>query len=175
MSWLLGAALLVLLVVGYWWLKRPIYYKDVPLAGVERFVSDLLQYFADGSILLVEHSGSPRFVQFVKYLDNKGRPSLHFSFPAAEWSVPYFAGVAAALKVEGIPYRIRDTTESLCPRFLDVDEISESQVAFSIAQAALSAMGLRASDTFRIHFLGYHSPGAVKNYVSTQMAKRRDI
>lgn len=173
MTWLLGVGLFLLVALGYWWLKRPVYYKNVPLTGVERFLSDLLQYFADGSILFVEHPGSPRFVQFVKYLDGKAHANLHFSFPEAEWSAPYFTKVAATLRAAAIPYTIRDTSEPLCPRFIDVDGIADPRLAFSVARAALSALGFSEADTFRIHFKGHHSPDAARGYAKTQIAKRR--
>ena len=173
MSWLFGGVLSVLMAVGYWWLKRPVYYKSVPLIGVEHFLSDLFQYFADGSILYVEHPGSLRFVQFVKYVDDQGHPKLHFSFPEADWSAPCFTKIAAALQAAGVVYRVRDTTQPLCPRFLDVDGVTDPQLAFLVTRAVLSAMGFGESDTFRIHFRGHHDPGAARSYVRSQMVKRR--
>lgn len=81
LKWL---AIVALLITGVIWflLKRPFCHRKVKLTDIKRFVQGLLDQCVDGSILIIEHEKSERFIQFALY-SSGDRPVLHFGFPKA--------------------------------------------------------------------------------------------
>lgn len=169
--WILG---IVVTIIILWWLKKPIYYRNVERDEIERFIKGLLDVGADGSLLIIQHEGSPRFIQFAKYIENETKTNLHFGFPDAPWSRESFESLEKKLKSAGIKYKIQLTSDNEYVRkFLNVDNIRDIATAVRIANIAFDVMGLDEKEKFKIHYEGYISRKASKKYFLNQLMKKR--
>src|SRR5262245_34545701 len=165
-SWLFAGVVLVgVASLLYWYGSRPIYYRGQPRDSIERFVRDLIAQGGDGSLLIICHEGSDRFVQFAKYIISAQKRNLRFGFPDAPWSRNYFEPVKEALLAEGFLCSEEHMAESDVRRFLVVDNIRTSSDASQIAAIAFSAMGLDADATYAVNFEGPVSLAEWKRYV----------
>jgi hypothetical protein len=165
--WYLIASIIILLAIFIWWIGRPAYRRNVRGEEFERFFQDFLSQMTDGSVVIVEHQGSLRFVQFAKHHKQQQQPILHFGFPDAPWSRQYFGPLVKMFQTNGIDFNIVSTGEDGVRRFLEIDldkEDLKDTVASgaNIARLAFESMGLDQSATFRIHFKGGISPEAAR-------------
>lgn len=173
--WILGAVV-ALVAFAKWWLSRPLVHSLSGLDGLEKFLGDLLERGADGTVLIITHVGTGHFVQFVKYFDPQGARRLHFGFPDAPWSREYFSAVRQALQAMGIALRTESTQREGVRRFLVAEDLDDIGVAKDIAIAALGAIGLNREDEFRAQFDGGTDPAQDLEQVKqtwTELKKRK--
>lgn len=161
-SVLIGVAVVGLL--GWWWFFRsakPYRHRHLTMGRFRWLLDALADTMEDGSVLVIEHEGSDRFIQFVKYERSAGTV-LGFAFPDAPWSRPYFEPLRTALAERGVDYSVSETSDEATSRFLEV-ECSRDPIAsaLELAQIAVSVMGLRDDDRFCAYLKGDLDSGAV--------------
>jgi hypothetical protein len=151
----------VLVLVGYllfvYWGSKPVYHRDRTMAELGPLMDAVLQAGV-GSVMIVQHESSERFVQFAQRSEVLGVNHLVFGFPDAPWSRRYFEPVAEHLDRNGIQYRIVETGEEPTRRFIKVDIEGSSDTArdraTDVARVAANAMGLPAEAKFTVHVDG---------------------
>ena len=103
LQWTIGAGFLV--VAGFLrFMSGPAFYRRKPA----EFLSDIAATLAgqpQGSILIMDHKRSERFLQFRKPADTgKVEQAIVFGFPEVEWSRAFFDEVVARVDESGFPY-----------------------------------------------------------------------
>ena len=129
-------------------------------------------------MLIIEHEGSERFIQFAQRYEVLGVDEILFGFPDAPWSRQYFDVVTAWLTSKEMPFVIRETGEETTRRFAEVvvrgDAASVTGEVLTLATAASEAMGLDKDALFTVHLEGYndHARWAWENreLLESQMA-----
>ncbi len=149
---LIVALIIVVIIIGFKLMNRPLRHRVKNLDEFERFLEGLIVQGSEGSILIVEDKKTKKFVQFVK-LGKSKKAKLHFGFPDAPWSKRYFQRVEDAFKKRNIQYTINPTGEDVVTRFLDVD-IFEINKGVEIAKIAFHAMDIPASGHFQAYYAG---------------------
>ena len=158
MTWLIIT--LVVAGIAWWWFyqsKKPYYHRNLGQDRFEWLLKTLLETLKDESVLMIEHQGSDRFIQFVKTSSAAGR-CLGFGFPDAPWSRAYFEPVCTVLEEHGFePSKSKAGDENI-PRFVEVEFIGadaqQIAKAVEVAQLACQAVGLGESDRYTAHFRG---------------------
>ena len=111
-----------------------------------------------GSVLIIQHEGSERFLQFVQRSESLETSRLLFGFPDAPWSRRSFAAVVSALAQAGFECQITETDNPITLRFAEliVEEPCDagSLIAAKVARVAATAMGLDETARFTIHLEG---------------------
>jgi len=107
-------------------------------------------------VLVIEHRGSDRFIQFVKSSTAAGR-LLGFRFHDAPWSRSDFEPVRAALTERGFEPLVSDTGDATTPRLVGVEfsETDGEQIAkaVEVAQLTFQTLGLSESDRYSSYHL----------------------
>jgi hypothetical protein len=169
--WYVIALIVVVLVIFIWLIQRPLYHRKVRQGEFEKFFRVLLTECADGSLLFIQHEGSQRFVQFVKYSLNQEHSLLHFGFPDAPWSRQYFDSLTETFQKLGFDIKIT-TGEGLIRRFLEID-LEEADLenkvskGVQIARVAFETMGLTKAETFKANFQAKLSTEAARPALET--------
>jgi hypothetical protein len=121
MWWLV--AVVAVLGAGVWvrrWLIAPIQHRNRALDDAGAFI-DSLRLGMVGSVLVLKHDASERFMQLAQRATVVGSERLLYGFPDAPWSRSYFAALLERLEDSGYSYRIRRTDEDLVPRIVEVE------------------------------------------------------
>ena len=149
------------LAIMLWWLKGPFYHKGMKRENVERFVKGLVTQCDDGSLLIVEHKNTGRFIQIAKYHSSSKFPILHFGFPKAEWSSKYFERLKASLQNERIKYQIQETGE------IDVERVRKTLNLYwtEVKKLFPDAWGKPPSESRLMHGVGIRSMGALMDRI----------
>jgi len=113
-----------------------------------------------GSVLIMDHKGSERFLQFRKPADTGTvEQAIVFGFPEVEWTRSFFADVVALVGESGLPYEVvsrRADGEST--RFLEVtlygDRASLGRQVLSLVSPILQGLGFDQDDRFTFHIDG---------------------
>lgn len=165
MYWLLiiFAALVAAVLLFLGWLSifggRPVYQRHQNLDEFEGPLRQLAELMAEESVYIIEHLGSPRFIQFRKL-----KHGVLFGFPDAPWARNYFDKLAGALCRAGESVEIVPTNDAPVTRFLEVRLAGETEVvglaAVRVARIAATAMELSEGASFRGHFKGDFDPEA---------------
>lgn len=137
--------------------KKP-YHKGIDWFDLRRFFKVLLEDCTDGSLLIIEHESSKRFIQFVKYSSANSNLILHFAFPDAPWSRKYFKQLEASFYEEGYNLRQERTNSESVTQFIEIDLSGKGPELVvqgeKLAHIALKALGLGEDSIFKIHFEG---------------------
>ncbi len=161
--------ILVALAIMLWWLKGPLFHKGMKRENIERFVKGLVVQCDDGSLLIVEHKNTGRFIQIAKYQSSSKFPILHFGFPKADWSSKYFERLKASLQNERIEYRIQETGDIDVEAFLEVDIqlTSDEKIKeiVKIAELALDIMEIDENEPLVMHYEGELKANAAKSSI----------
>ena len=144
-------------LLAWWWFFRsrmPYRHRHLTMDGFEWLLDGLMDTMRDGSVLVIEHEGSDRFIQFVKY----ERPSgvvVSFAFPDAPWSREYFDSLRMALADRSIDYSVSETGDEMTRRFLEVECKGDPvESALELAGMATAVMDLGDGDRFCAHLTG---------------------
>jgi len=164
MSWLFIALLVaVAVVVAWWWLRRPVRHRNVPMADFGRYLEAWIPKLANGGLIFIREEASKHFVQFGIYRSDRDAV-IQFALPEAGWSSSFFDAVGSALKSAGFDVRAEATEVQEVPRFLVCDlptaRESVARDAAEIARMALLAMGHDASEKFTVWCEGDFNPQA---------------
>ena len=173
MNWALviPVALLSLLALGLVWLYlfggRPSYHRHGALGAYEDALRQLAEMMKVGTVYVIEHRDSERFLQFARRED-----AVRFGFPDAPWSRAYFEPVVRALADAGVPTEVVSTGDAVITRFLHAElqgtaaEVGAGTI--KVARLAAAAMGLREEESYRGHYEGGYDPVAYLAYVEPQ-------
>lgn len=130
--------------------KRAVKGPKRTVKQLKRPIDDLLKRGFQGATLVIEHTSSPRFLQFAKYIHGKGVYGVEMGFPRAEWSKHYYDEVKAYCKLHEIRHieeTAGDGSDDML--FLNVDCGKNSKVAYELtSQILLSIFELTEADTF---------------------------
>jgi hypothetical protein len=155
--WGAGVLLVVtLLVMGLRLGIRPAYYRSRGPEFLEEMVGSLAAS-PEGSVLLMEHPGSGRFLQFRKPADTgQKRQRVVFGFPEVAWTEPFFDQVVEEIERSGFPCEIVERTQDgQITRFVEVTLEGEWQAlgrdAHGLVRPLLSILGFQESDRFTFH------------------------
>jgi hypothetical protein len=150
---LFGAALLLGLGTYIRWLGRqPVYHRGKQPAEFSRFIATLQSESPDGAVLVVEHEGTKRFVQFAKYVEEPADRAVTLGFPDAPWSRAFYEPVREQLTAAGFEVSESFGTGTVVPRFLDVAGLEAPERAAEAAVLAFAAMGIGHEATFTLYW-----------------------
>lgn len=160
MSWALIILGVLTAAGGWWWFyqsKKPYYHRNLKSDRFAWLLKGLADTMRQESVLMIEHQGSDRFIQFIK----SGSPSgecLGFAFPDAPWSRNYFDPLVAALSKEGFAVAVSETGDDQVPRFIEVElhgsQADQIDLALRVAETARQVMSLGKDELFTAHFRG---------------------
>jgi hypothetical protein len=155
--WGAGVFLVVaLLVLGLRLGTRPAYYRSRGPEFLEEIVGTLAAS-PEGSVLIMEHPGSGRFLQFRKPADTGRREQqVVFGFPEVAWTEPFFDQVVLQIEKSGLPFEIVERTQDdQITRFVEVTLEGEWQAlgrdALGLVRPLLSILEFQESDRFTFH------------------------
>lgn len=134
--------------------RRPTRHNLQGLDELVRFIEGLVTQAKDGTILIVKHKKTKRFIQFVKESNHGKSMRIHYGFPDASWSRPFFPKIIANFNKERIPYQIIKTNDDSVRRFITVDHIENIEVIIRIAKLSFEAMNLLPSDQYYAYYEG---------------------
>jgi len=128
---LITASIAIVLIIAA---KRPYYHKHVTFPGIRVLLQALLKRGYDGGVLIIEDMKSEKFVQFAKYIKEKGTIGLESSFPQAPWSAQYYEKVKEFLRSEGIPFVVQRVDTSPVTEFIDIDCRTDIDLALRLVE-----------------------------------------
>lgn len=131
--------------------RKPLLHKRIRSSEFKRFFDTFFQVGADGSVMVIRHEPSGKFLQYVKNINDI--ETISFGFPKAGWSLEYYETIKNALRINGFDYLISPTNGKEVKEFIDVDGLKSSEEAIRLADTALSAMGI-SNELFTIYFRG---------------------
>ena len=150
----------VAVAAAWWWFyqsKKPYYHRNLRSDRFAWLLKGLADTMKQDSVLMIEHQGSDRFIQFIKSGTPAG-PSLGFAFPDAPWSRAYFEPLLKALSREGLSVGVSETGDDQLPRFIEVELngplADQIDLALRIATTACQVMHLGEDEQFTAHFRG---------------------
>lgn len=76
----------IILALGYIFFVRAAKGPKRSMSQLKRPIEDLLKRGFNGGTLIIDHAGSNKFVQFQKYIREKGDYGIRMDFPDASWS-----------------------------------------------------------------------------------------
>jgi hypothetical protein len=171
LTWLLAIGFVLPLgVLAHLWLRRPRYYQLRNIGDARRYFADFLDYFAEGSLLFIEHRLSGCLVQFRRDESDQG-PVLFFGFPDAAWSHTYLAGARRALAGGGWRVETQQTMDAKIPIFLHAGGIQNADDAVWLAGAVFQAVDVPGGAKLRLHYRGFHRADVV-NSMKARIAAR---
>lgn len=158
LGWILLGGLAVLTAVWlYVWMgNRSHHYRRRPAEFVEDMVMTLAA-LPEGSVLIIEHEESGRFLQFRKPADTGERAQeVVFGFPEVPWSGQFFERIVDEVARSGRPYELVEPVDGeAAVRFLEVrlegDRLSLGQEAVSLTRPLLSILEFSHQDRFTFH------------------------
>jgi len=160
MNWIYifgGVALIVFFVR---WLNAPYYYRNIETDGFARYIKIFIQQFGTGSVLLIKHEGSNKFIQFAKYGDKKN-DVLRYGFPCARWSQNYFDNVKKRLVEKNLNVQVQPTGNDHIKSFLEIDFLDLSDggidVMVDVARTTFQALAIPDTERYKINFSGARS------------------
>lgn len=152
---------------AWWWFyqsNKPYYHRNLERNRFEWLLRGLAETAKDRSVLMIEHQGSDRFIQFVKRR-GAGGTCLGFGFPDAPWSRAYFEPLCKALSEHGFEFARSETGDENVPCFVEVEFTGSTaeQVggAVRVAEIACQVMELGEDERFMAHFRGELDSSAV--------------
>lgn len=114
--------------------KRPHYHKNVTLAQIRIHLEALLKRGYDGGFIIIEDMKSDKFVQFGKYVKEKGNIGLELGFPKAPWSETYYDNFKGFLRSENIRYVTQSVNSKPVTEFIDVDCRTDIDLALRLVK-----------------------------------------
>lgn len=158
MKWVL---LGIVACAGAWWWfyksKRPYRHRNLTADRFGWLLKTLAETLKDGSVLMIEHQGSERFIQFIKSEGPSGS-CLGFAFPDAPWSREYVEAICDELSRQGIAFSKSETGDDNVPCFIEIEmtgtDTEQIKQALRLASIACQAMGLGDNARFTAHFRG---------------------
>lgn len=154
-SFILPIILVILIAVGLrFYLLTPAKYHIQGLENLDKFFNDLVKYFCDGSVLLIKHKKTGKFIQFVKSINKDNKVNLHFGFPEAPWSQAYFTSIVESCKSEGynIEFSLGERNSSV-KKFLIINWLKVPS-AMKLSILLFNKMGISINDKFVVHIDG---------------------
>ena len=162
----------IFIVILYILLGKPKKHKINNINNLNSYINSFLDQLIDGSVFIITHKKSKKFVQFTKRSDKNNNPYLLFGFPDAPWSRNIFPKIMDRFDEDHIHYSIKGTGDDTVTRFLEVDKIKTNPEAIKIVKSALSAMDLNYYDTFICHYEGKTRPNALEVTIKGISQKR---
>lgn len=152
MTWIAVLVSLLAVAAVLWQVgKRPVRHRV-------RSHHDLLRLFttfelgaATGGLLLFDHDGSGRFLQFSMVDGAQPRSSIAFGFPHAAWSHGCYTPMQTALEAAGFAVVERLGSDGM--RFLDVDDLDVPR-AVALTRIAWGVLGVADMAGVRARFEG---------------------
>jgi hypothetical protein len=139
--------------------RRPVYHSGQRAEAFPRFLAALDAESPDGAVLVIEHEGTERFVQFAKYVEEPEDPVILLGFPDAPWSRAFYEPVRERLTAAGFDVSESFGTGDAVPRFLDVGGLPDPARAAEAAVLAFDVMGIGTGATFTLSWPGGAAPG----------------
>lgn len=127
---------------------------------VEASIARLLRSGFNDAILVVQNTGSKRFIQFRKYIHDVGNFGIELGFPHVAWAEDYFPKLRAHCEENDIPYRIRTEPPGSNQEFLYVNCGQDVHMAQGLARAiwtrifGLSEHAQHRIQQYRVHMFG---------------------
>ena len=167
---ILGALVATALVLLYTVGRQPVKRRAQTLAAYERSFVQLASLMSEGTLFVIEHEQSQRFLQFKRVPGG-----VLFGLPNAPWSRRYFEDVVAALAdTHHRVYRLATGSEPTT-EFVQLelqghpDDIGREAVL--IAQLSARAMGVLEPAAWRGYYQGDFDPRAYLAHVEPQYEK----
>jgi hypothetical protein len=123
-----------LLIIVVTLARQPYYHRNITLEEIPVYVSALWKRGYDRGFLVIEDMKSDKFVQFAKYIKEKGHIGIRLDFPRAPWSEPYYEKLRYFLRDHDIPFSTQSVETQPVTEFLHVDCGSDLQRACRIVE-----------------------------------------
>ncbi|MFQ5846382.1 MAG: hypothetical protein ACE5IQ_01770 [Candidatus Methylomirabilales bacterium] len=152
MTYLLFAALIALGIVVLLMImaNRPHYHKNVTLPQIRVHLHALLKRGYDGGFIIIEDMKSEKFVQYAKYIKDKGNIGLELSFPRASWSETYYEKLKDFLRSQNIPFRVQPVDSETVTEFIDIDCHSNIELALHLVEGIFCNIFHIEDPSFRV-------------------------
>lgn len=145
---------LVLLFVVIFFIKNAAKGPVRTIGQLQRPLEDLLQRGFDGGVLFIDHIGSPKFLQYSKYIHRKGEYGIELGFPDAEWSKEFYPEVKKICELKGFEYRQEGSNQHNELVFLNVDCGMNTKMAYQLARDILTEIfGCSDDDRYHVRLL----------------------
>jgi hypothetical protein len=154
---LLTVAGVALLATLLWWGMRPRVHRNVPLAGLRRFVESLMVQMAPGGFFVAQRVSGDGFLQLALRSVRGERYTLEFGLPDVAWSAGGFDSLHTALAREAFAPAVEGGAGQVARFMRVVLDGSASDVAErAVALFRLAARSLQWPDetAFNVHFGG---------------------
>lgn len=140
-----------------WVLLQPVKHKINNLDLLERHLKELKKFFKYGSILVVEHKKTKRFIQFAKHEVKNGNVNICFGYPDALWTQKFYAKVKLICQDAGFhPTERLEQPEKKTNRvkkFLIVEWLNIEQ-ALKLSKSVFKVMELNPHDFYVVYIDG---------------------
>ena len=153
----LGILAVALVAALLWWGKRPRIYRNVPLAGLRRFISSLLAQMGTGGFFVAERQSGAGFLQLALRSASPDSYAVEFGLPEIDWSASRFGTVEAALARHQFDVKVERGTGEVS-QFMRVSITGRSEEVIdrvmALFEVVAAALGWDPSSTFTVRFGG---------------------
>jgi hypothetical protein len=147
--------ILVIIIIGFFYFgKKPKIHKINSIRELPKFI-DGFDQTTPGTILIVTHKKTKKFIQMIKDCDESSGEYFVFSFPYAVWSRDYFEKLLISLSDNNISYDIVKTNDENVTKFVDVNFIKDKNKLYEIARIAIDSIDLKEEDVYTVHYKGW--------------------
>jgi hypothetical protein len=136
-------------IMGYmfftWLIKRPFKRKGIPFNEIPKYVEILYFRGYDGGFIIIEIPKTGQFLQFRKYIIEKGNVGIQFDYPLTPSTKSYYGLVKDLLINIGVHYQVEDIDRTyrgkqLVEEFIVIDFGQDFKKAASIAQEIIKSI-----------------------------------
>ena len=160
-----------------WWLAKPDSYSGQTIDDVQRFIHSLRLTVGDDGMLMINHEGSDRFIQFVKY-SRDNQAYLHFALPETAWSRKAFPKIQDICRDRGYECRINPVEGPIIKNFLEIElpfsNEDAEMVVFDFSKEVFSSFGLTLQDRFSVRFSGDPNYDYARELVSVALKEESE-
>lgn len=151
-------SLFVSLAVFIVWMNKPSVIKNIKKDDLINYIENLTNHEI-GSILVIQHQKSKKFIQIVLPEHSDKITVFQFGFPYVPWIKPYYSRLKDYLKKSEIGFEINKTGLNDIPEFADItiefnDIVEGLAKALTVVELAILAFDIPAEDMFNVHYKG---------------------
>jgi hypothetical protein len=157
MTWLIATVIIVGGVgVLWWWRQKPVLYRGIEAAELDRFIWSLGVQMTPGSFMFADREGADGFIQVSLRYASRERAEIEFGIPKVHWSESAFADIEDATTQMGLA-TLRENGYGAVGAFLHV-RLSGSHEELRTMGGEVVVMRIRtlewSNPLFTVHFEG---------------------
>ena len=166
-------AILVLVVIAWALLSedKPVVYEDCRPEDLPDFFRALADFAVPGSLLTLDHQGSPAFFQFIKEADSGQSASVLFGLPVLEWSRDHVDQLKLVLNENGHDVLTVPHEDGTVMITVKLDPTEEAMGG--LFRLVLEPLGISSRDQFSAVLEGVYEPSALRDEFLRTWKSRR--